>query len=91
MSFGLPIPVRLTANADQRLNAIAARNGTTKAELIRLAVDNFLREIETSGSIEFTKRIENSASEPMAAEEGPGHTVKIIPGPSRRYKARRHK
>ncbi len=91
MSLGLPIPVRLTVTADQRLTAIAARNGTTKAELIRLAVDNFLREIEHSGSIEFTKRIENPQPEPMVAEEGSSHTVRGAPGPSRRYKTRRRK
>lgn len=87
--MGLPIPVRLSVLADQRLNAIAARNGVSKAELIRLAVDSFLLEIERTGSIEFTKRIENPVSEPMVAEDEPGHTIKTIPMPSKSYKDRR--
>jgi hypothetical protein len=87
MSMGTPIPVRFTVLADHRLSAIALRNGVSKAELIRLAVDNFLREIEHSGSMEFIKRIDNPV--PMAAEEVPERTIKTTPVQSRSYKNRR--
>jgi predicted DNA-binding protein len=89
MSMGLPTPVRLSVSADQRLSAISARNGVSKAELIRLAVDNFLQEIEHSGSIQFTKRIENPAPEPIAAEADPSRTIRTIPRPPITYKKRR--
>ncbi len=52
MSLGDPIPVRFSEAADQRLSEVARRSGLSKAELIRLATDEFLARVAKSGVIE---------------------------------------
>jgi hypothetical protein len=51
VSLGTPIPVRFNGDADQRLNAIAEKSGLSKAELIRIATDEFLHKVEETGEI----------------------------------------
>lgn len=52
MSLGDPIPVRFSVAADQRLADVARRSGLSKAELIRLATDEFLERVVRKGMIE---------------------------------------
>jgi hypothetical protein len=51
MSLGTPIPVRLSASADSALSAVANSSGLKKAELIRIAVDEFLTQTAKTGVI----------------------------------------
>lgn len=44
-----PVPVRFSADVDDRLNNVAQMNGIKKAELIRICVEKFLHEVETTG------------------------------------------
>lgn len=53
--LGKPMPVRFSEETDQRLAEIAATNGMTKADLIRLCVERELQEIDRTGKIEVTQ------------------------------------
>jgi hypothetical protein len=51
MALSKPTPVRFSQAADQRLGEVAETNGMTKAELVRLCVEKFLDEVESTGKI----------------------------------------
>ena len=46
------MPVRFTESADRGLAEVSRRSGLSKAELIRLATDEFLQRVTRSGVIE---------------------------------------
>jgi len=62
MALSKPIPVRISERADQRLAEIAESNGMTKAELMRLCVDRFLNEVESTGRIEISQVVHDPRS-----------------------------
>jgi predicted DNA-binding protein len=45
------MPVRLANETDARLASLASRSGLSKAELIRLAVDAYMEQVEETGEI----------------------------------------
>ena len=51
MALSDPIPVRFSSTADMELGLFSASSGLSKAELIRIAVDDFLRKTEQTGEI----------------------------------------
>jgi predicted DNA-binding protein len=84
MGLRKPIPLRITETADARLSRMSLRSGMTKAELIRLAVDEFLSEVEKTGKIVQTVRLaedvaqynaktQNFTSAPVGAPTEPAH------------------
>lgn len=51
---GPQLPIRLTAEQDRRLKAIAQRTGASKSSLIRLLIDTFLTQcVQPDGSTTF--------------------------------------
>lgn len=57
MSLSDPIPVRFSEETDARLSRMAERSGLSKAELIRLATDDYLEKISSTGQIVQTIRL----------------------------------
>ncbi|MCC6356929.1 MAG: ribbon-helix-helix domain-containing protein [Verrucomicrobiae bacterium] len=53
MGLTAAIPVRLTKDIDDRLNAISAATGLSKSELIRKATEDLLRQIESTGTLSY--------------------------------------
>ena len=51
MALADPIPVRFRDESDARLSGVSSRSRMSKAELIRIAVDEFLDRVEQSGEI----------------------------------------
>ena len=51
MALSDPIPVRFSARADTALASISERSSLSKAELIRIAVDEFLHKTNETGEI----------------------------------------
>ena len=51
MALSDPIPVRFSQTADAGLGEIASRTGLSKAELIRIATDEFLEKTNRTGEI----------------------------------------
>lgn len=59
-----PIPVRFRDEADARLSRVALRARMSKAELIRIAVDDFLDKVQATGQIVQTVILDAAADEP---------------------------
>ena len=74
MAVTKPIPVRFTAHADQRLSSLSSRNGMKKAELIRIAVDKMLCEVEKTGRLDYSMSF---AAPAVVAEEVRGPVTQI--------------
>ena len=51
MALSDPIPVRFSTPADSGLASVSSRTGLSKAELTRIAVDQFLENVELTGEI----------------------------------------
>jgi hypothetical protein len=60
MALSDPIPVRFTAKADDGLALISLKTGMSKAELIRIAVDEFIARVEQSREIVFRVYLDGS-------------------------------
>jgi hypothetical protein len=62
MALSDPIPVRFSAGADQGLADISGKTGMSKAELVRIAVSEFLVRVAETGEI--VQRIQVMAETP---------------------------
>ncbi len=51
MALDAAVPVRFSADATRRLNAISQRSGMPVAQLIRMATETWLAEAERKGEI----------------------------------------
>lgn len=51
MAFGKQLPIRLEIDVEKRLEAAAARSGTTKSALIRLLAKTFVDQVVTPSGI----------------------------------------
>jgi len=51
MSYTSPIPIRFPLRSDSQLAEIARKTGLTKAELIRIAVNEFIVNTEMRGEV----------------------------------------
>ena len=51
MSFTSPIPIRFSEVSDRKMAEIARKTGLTKAELIRIAVNEFIVNTEKRGEV----------------------------------------
>lgn len=60
-----PIPVRFRDEADTKLSGVALRARMSKAELIRIAVDEFLDKVEASGEIVQRVILDAPIAEPL--------------------------
>lgn len=65
-----PIPVRFSETVDAKIGRIAEANGMTKAEIIRLAVDRAIAEIEHSGRIEVLQVVNSPSSINVGSVKG---------------------
>lgn len=65
-----PMQVRFSAEADRRLGAVAEANGLTKAEVIRICVDNFLADLERSGEIPVTMVVKDPGTSQKTKPQG---------------------
>lgn len=76
MALNQPIPVRFEAHSEARLNALAHRFGLKTADLIRLAVSQFIQEADRTGKLILNARIEDSGDQVEILPAATGDTSK---------------
>lgn len=71
-----PIPVRFRDEADVKLSRVSLRSRMSKAELIRIAVDDFLDKVEQTGQIVQTVVLDAAGDEPLPARREVDYTLR---------------
>lgn len=69
MAFADPIPVRFTEETDRGLAGVSASTGLSKAELIRIATDEFLARTAKEGKITKTFYIAETSGDHSPATQ----------------------
>lgn len=86
-----PIPVRFRDEADSKLSGVALRARMSKAELIRIAVDEFLDKVEASGEIVQRVILDAPCAEPLPPKRKVSYAQASQPKPPSDDAAEQHK
>lgn len=73
MALSAAVQVRFPEATETRLDAVARRSGLAKSDLIRRAVDEFLDEVERTGSVSFPVRQDAVQTKAVPSETYPPH------------------